>query len=49
MAPRIKSPLLYQLSYRPNFTDIFGKRDAKTLSCAAIVPPVYPNRAPGST
>ncbi len=49
MAARIKSPLLYQLSYRPNITEQFGKLRSLLGWRAPSVPLVYPNTASGST
>lgn len=40
---RIKSPQLYQLSYRPKSTFRLGKRRAGRVASESIVSPVYPN------
>lgn len=42
---RIKSPQLYQLSYRPKLLQLLGKARARLGSFGAVVPAVYPRHA----
>lgn len=44
-ASRIKSPQLYQLSYRPKSTDSQEKPAEPTDAREAVVPSVYPDNA----
>lgn len=45
---RIKSPQLYQLSYRPKYKRLLAKLVIRVLGRGRIVPPVYPNTASGA-